>query len=265
MKPTLSSCYNGALSVVRSGFAISCVKYVWFGLPALIAFACAHGIDMEGGVFADGGGPSNPIGVGGSGPQSGATSGTAGGTDTGSSSTGSATGATGGGSATSGTGSAGAGGSGTTSGAGGTLGSGGSGSSAGAGGSAGRGGGGAGGGSGSGGSAAGRGGSSGAGGTAGSGGRGGSGGSSGASGSSGAGGSSGRGGSGGAVGGPPCSAAYSNSNCFGYIAGQQVSRNGHNYTCAVGECRNCAATPSCEPGASGCPWGNVWTDDGVCQ
>jgi hypothetical protein len=62
-----------------------------------------------------------------------------------------------------------------------------------------------------------------------------------------------------------CAAAYSNSACLGYQVGQHVSSKGHNYTCADANCRNCSGYPSCEPGGSGCPWGNVWTDDGACN
>jgi hypothetical protein len=58
---------------------------------------------------------------------------------------------------------------------------------------------------------------------------------------------------------------YANSACLGYQVGQHVSRNGHNYTCNNDNCRNCSQEPSCEPGAAGCPWGNVWTDDGPCS
>ena len=28
---------------------------------------------------------------------------------------------------------------------------------------------------------------------------------------------------------------------------------------------NCAGHATCEPGATGCPWGTVWTDGGSCQ
>jgi hypothetical protein len=30
-------------------------------------------------------------------------------------------------------------------------------------------------------------------------------------------------------------------------------------------CKNCATFASCAPGATGCPWGTVWTDAGSCH
>src|SRR5207249_1933334 len=94
------------------------------------------------------------------------------------------------------------------------------------------------------------------------------------SGGGGAGGSSGAGGRGtggggttgaGGGGGGPCAPAYASSQCLGYAQGQMVSNGGHNYTCADANCRNCATVSTCEPGASGCPWGAVWTDNGPCH
>jgi hypothetical protein len=66
-------------------------------------------------------------------------------------------------------------------------------------------------------------------------------------------------------GGSSCAAGYSKANCLAYTAGSKVSRNGRNYTCANANCMNCATTTTCEPGASGCPWGVVWTDAGACN
>jgi hypothetical protein len=63
---------------------------------------------------------------------------------------------------------------------------------------------------------------------------------------------------------PSCRPAYLSSDCPSYVVGSQVSRNGHNYTCANTNCENCGSNNSCAPGASGCPWGNVWTDNGSC-
>jgi hypothetical protein len=63
---------------------------------------------------------------------------------------------------------------------------------------------------------------------------------------------------------PGCRPAYASSNCALYGVGTQVSRNGHNWTCNSGNCANCAAYASCAPGATGCPWGVVWGDNGGC-
>jgi hypothetical protein len=102
-------------------------------------------------------------------------------------------------------------------------------------------------------------------GASGSGGMGGGSGGTGATGGGGQGGNggTGTGGSGGAGG--PCEPAYSQGNCLAFAQGQHVSSGGHNYTCANANCRNCATVSSCEPGGTGCPWGNVWTDDGPCH
>jgi hypothetical protein len=48
-------------------------------------------------------------------------------------------------------------------------------------------------------------------------------------------------------------------------SGSQVSSGNHNWTCANANCTNCASNASCAPGATGCPCGAVWTDNGVCQ
>jgi hypothetical protein len=239
-----STCRDGRRFFVRRGVGTTRLRYAALGFLALIAAACAHGLDMEPDLTADAGFPGNTAGAGGSGRQSGATSGTAGNV------TSTTAGTTSGVSTGGGIGGASSG----SSGVGGMSGQGGSG---GAGGSV----------TGSSGNS-GAGGASGAGGRVGSGGAGGSGGvsgSGGAAGNGGAAGSGGRGGQAGTGGGPPCAPAYSISNCLGYAQGQQVSQNGHNYTCADANCRNCAANATCEPGATGCPWGNVWQDNGVCR
>jgi hypothetical protein len=49
------------------------------------------------------------------------------------------------------------------------------------------------------------------------------------------------------------------------VLNTKVSRNGHNWTCSNGNCANCAGYESCSPGGTGCPWGVVWTDNGVCH
>jgi hypothetical protein len=64
--------------------------------------------------------------------------------------------------------------------------------------------------------------------------------------------------------GTSCKPAYLSSNCATYAAGTPVSRNGHNYTCANANCANCGSNSSCSPGATGCPWGAVWIDNGSC-
>jgi hypothetical protein len=64
---------------------------------------------------------------------------------------------------------------------------------------------------------------------------------------------------------PACYVAYSVNNCPSYTAGTRVSDNGHNWLCSNGNCANCSWQPGCVPGASGCPWGIVWTDEGPCQ
>jgi hypothetical protein len=62
-----------------------------------------------------------------------------------------------------------------------------------------------------------------------------------------------------------CTAAYATASCLTYSVGKIVSRNGHNYTCTNGNCMNCASYTTCEPGATGCPWGVVWSDNGTCN
>jgi hypothetical protein len=67
-----------------------------------------------------------------------------------------------------------------------------------------------------------------------------------------------------AVGPLGCQTAYAQSSCGSYVAGITVSRNGHNWECTNGNCSNCATFATCAPGATGCPWGTVWTDRGTC-
>jgi hypothetical protein len=64
---------------------------------------------------------------------------------------------------------------------------------------------------------------------------------------------------------PACFPIYSINNCPSYTAGTRVSTGGHNWLCSNGNCANCSWQPGCAPGASGCPWGVVWTDQGPCQ
>jgi hypothetical protein len=73
----------------------------------------------------------------------------------------------------------------------------------------------------------------------------------------------GSGGSGGT--GAACATPWAQASCTSYSAGIKVSRGGHNWTCANANCMNCATYTSCVPGASGCPWGAVWTDSGACH
>ena len=73
------------------------------------------------------------------------------------------------------------------------------------------------------------------------------------------------GGGGGGGGGGTCATAYSQANCHQYYQGVVVSSGGRKWTCANGNCMNCAGHASCAPGASGCPWGVVWTDSGTCN
>jgi len=61
-----------------------------------------------------------------------------------------------------------------------------------------------------------------------------------------------------------CAPAYAQGNCNTYVQGTVVAWNGDNWTCSNGNCANCAIYSSCAPGGSGCPWGVVWTDNGVC-
>jgi peptidoglycan/xylan/chitin deacetylase (PgdA/CDA1 family) len=62
-----------------------------------------------------------------------------------------------------------------------------------------------------------------------------------------------------------CATAYAQGNCLTYATGTVVSNGGHNWTCSNGNCANCAGYAACAPGGSGCPWGVVWNDSGVCQ
>jgi hypothetical protein len=62
-----------------------------------------------------------------------------------------------------------------------------------------------------------------------------------------------------------CATAYSQGSCSSYVQGTKISYNGHNFTCSNGNCAQCSIYPTCVPGASGCPWGAVWTDGGACN
>ena len=62
-----------------------------------------------------------------------------------------------------------------------------------------------------------------------------------------------------------CSAPYRRSRCVSLTPGDRVSKGAHNWRCSALDCKNCAGNASCEPDASGCPWGVVWTDEGPCQ
>jgi hypothetical protein len=64
---------------------------------------------------------------------------------------------------------------------------------------------------------------------------------------------------------PACATAYSQGNCLSYALGAVISSGGHNWLCANNNCRDCSSYASCGPGATGCPWGVVWTDQGTCQ
>src|SRR6185503_93711 len=63
----------------------------------------------------------------------------------------------------------------------------------------------------------------------------------------------------GSGGSPQCNAPFAQSNCLSYVQGTMVTFGGHNWECTNGNCANCATFASCAPGASGCPWGVVWT------
>jgi hypothetical protein len=65
-------------------------------------------------------------------------------------------------------------------------------------------------------------------------------------------------------GGSRCATPYAQSNCLSYTPGTVVSSGGQNWKCA-GACANCGWVASCAPGASGCPWGAVWTSEGTCD
>ena len=62
-----------------------------------------------------------------------------------------------------------------------------------------------------------------------------------------------------------CAPAYVPSKCLTFKVGQRVSNGGRNWSCASPNCNNCGLVASCAPGASGCPWGAVWRDDGACR
>jgi hypothetical protein len=71
--------------------------------------------------------------------------------------------------------------------------------------------------------------------------------------------------SGGATSGGTCAAAFVKTSCLNLTIGSKVSAGGHNWTCNNDNCRNCDNTPTCEPSAIACPWGMVWTDNGICN
>jgi hypothetical protein len=62
-----------------------------------------------------------------------------------------------------------------------------------------------------------------------------------------------------------CSQPYVQASCLTYVQGTEVSAGGNNWTCANSNCAQCASVPACAPGASGCPWGKVWTNAGACH
>ena len=62
-----------------------------------------------------------------------------------------------------------------------------------------------------------------------------------------------------------CRPRFAQSDCLTYAAGVVISSGGDNWRCTNGNCANCATIASCFPGASGCPFGVVWQDQGVCQ
>jgi len=66
-------------------------------------------------------------------------------------------------------------------------------------------------------------------------------------------------------GGQACWTPYARSSCNSYRTGSKVSAAGHNFICASRACRYCSWFTSCAPGAIGCPWGSVWTDEGACR
>ena len=87
----------------------------------------------------------------------------------------------------------------------------------------------------------------------------------GASGSAGSGTAGAPGGAGSTGNGGTCAPAYAKTACLNLAVGTKVSAAAHNWTCANGNCRNCDNVAACEPGATGCPWGVVWTDNGSCK
>ncbi len=68
-----------------------------------------------------------------------------------------------------------------------------------------------------------------------------------------------------AANGAACAAPYVRSSCSSFTTGTQVSAGGHNWSCASRSCTACAWSSSCAPGATGCPYGAVWSDRGACQ
>jgi hypothetical protein len=62
-----------------------------------------------------------------------------------------------------------------------------------------------------------------------------------------------------------CPASFSPDGCLTHVQGTQVMLFGHRWECTSGNCANCATFAGCAPGASGCPWGVVWTDRGTCR
>lgn len=65
--------------------------------------------------------------------------------------------------------------------------------------------------------------------------------------------------------GTTCATPFASQSCRSYTTGTVVSANGHNWSCTSPACTVCRWFASCNPGATGCPWGAVWTDLGRCQ
>jgi hypothetical protein len=64
---------------------------------------------------------------------------------------------------------------------------------------------------------------------------------------------------------PACASPYAQANCRTYQVGTVVASARHSWKCRDGNCRNCDSIASCAPGGQGCPWGDVWTDEGPCE
>jgi hypothetical protein len=64
---------------------------------------------------------------------------------------------------------------------------------------------------------------------------------------------------------PACGTGYASGNWANYTTGTVVSTGGHNWQCSNANCSNCGTYASCGPGSSGCPWGTVWSDQGACH